>query len=84
MRDTAIIVTGFVHDDPGTEDELNAIEGLAEAMWHAESVSWAAGFDPFGWLLLEERVCQEYRERAERWRDARILEMAAAAERNAP
>lgn len=55
-------------DGPGTEDELNAIEQMAEAMWQASGVIlYGADWDADGWEVLDEKHRQEYRNKAETW-----------------
>ncbi len=59
-----------VFDGPGTDQELDAIEELATAMYRADRILLRSGTPP-RWELIHESVRQRFRDLAESWVEAR-------------
>ena len=59
-----------IFDGPGTEQELNAIEALAAAMYRADRILLRGG-TPATWELIAESVRQRFRDVAESWIEGR-------------
>lgn len=57
-------------DGPGTEQELNAIEDLAEAMYRADRTLLRHETPP-KWEDIHERIRQQFRDLAEGWVEGR-------------